>query len=142
MVIPYSLSACSIVPLLCVITMNCVLFVSLFRYFAKRDTFPSSRAASISSNRQKGEGFRLWIANNRAIAVKDFSPPDNCIIFCNFFPGGCAIIRTPASRISSSSISSSVPLPPPKSSLNTLSNSLRISSNFSANCLRIAVSSS
>ena len=48
----------------------------------------------------------------------------------------------PASITSSSSTSSSVPLPPPKSSLKTRSNSTRISSNFSLNCFRIPSSSS
>ena len=142
MVIPYRRSAAAMVPRLWVMTINCVLFVSLCKYFAKRPTLESSSAASISSNRQNGEGFKFWIAKSSEIAVSDFSPPDICIMFCNFFPGGCAMIRMPHSKISSSSTSSSVPFPPPKSSLNTLSNSRWISANFSINCLRIPVSSS
>ena len=71
-----------------------------------------------------------------------FSPPESCIIFCSFFPGGCDIITIPASRISSPSTSSIVPRPPPKSSLNTLSNSFLISSNFCANWTRMPLSSS
>ena len=41
------------------------------KYIAKRLTLESSSAASISSRRQNGEGLRLWIANNNAIAVSD-----------------------------------------------------------------------
>ena len=52
------------------------------------------------------------------------------------------MIRIPASRISSPSTSSIVPRPPPNSSLNTLSNSTFISSNFVVNCTRIPSSSS
>ena len=58
-VIPYRISAASIVPFLWDMTMNCVSLVSLFRYFANLLTFESSRAASISSRRQNGDGFRL-----------------------------------------------------------------------------------
>ena len=43
-------------------------------------TFESSNAASISSRRQNGDGFKFWIANNNEIAVKAFSPPDNVIL--------------------------------------------------------------
>ena len=81
MVIPYSLSAAVMVPLLWVMTINCVFFVNLCRYCAKRPTLLSSSAASISSRRQNGDGFRFWIANSRAIAVSAFSPPESCIIF-------------------------------------------------------------
>ena len=82
------------------------------------------------------------MAKRSAIAVSAFSPPDNCIIFCSFFPGGCEIITIPASRISSPSTSSIVPRPPPNNSLNTLSNSTLISSNFSLNWILIPLSSS
>ena len=121
-------------------TINCVSFVSLCRYSAYLSTFESSSAASISSSRQNGDGFKLCIANSNAIAVSAFSPPESCIIFWSFFPGGCAIIFIPAVRISSSSISSSVPRPPPNSSLNTLSKRLLISANCSSNCFRISLS--
>ena len=30
---------------------------------------------------EKGEGFKVWIAKSRAIAVSDFSPPDSCSMF-------------------------------------------------------------
>ena len=59
MVIPYSRSAAFIVPRLWVITINCVSLVSLCKYFAKRSTLESSSAASISSRRQKGDGFKF-----------------------------------------------------------------------------------
>ena len=62
------------VPLLWVMTINCVFFVSLWRYFANLPTLESSRAASISSSRQKGEGFRFWMANSSEMAVRAFSP--------------------------------------------------------------------
>ena len=52
------------------------------------------------------------------------------------------MMRMPASSTSVSSSSSSVPFPPPNSWRNTRSNSFRISSNFSVNCLRIPASSS
>ena len=130
------------VPRLCVMTINCVLSVSLWRYWAKRPTLLSSSAASISSRRQKGEGLRLWMANRSAMAVSAFSPPESCIIFCSFLPGGWAITRTPASRMSTSSMSSSLPPPPPNSSLKTASYAFWISANCSRNCLRMASSSS
>ena len=123
-------------------TINCVSFVIFFKYFAKRSTLLSSSAASISSRRQNGEGFKFWIAKRSEMAVSAFSPPDNCIMFCSFFPGGCAIIRMPASNMSSSSISSSVAFPPPKSSLNTTSNSSEIFPNCSRNCFLMESSSS
>ena len=122
------------VPFLCEMTINCVSFVNRFRYCANRLTFESSNAASISSSKQNGDGFRLWIANNSAIAVSDFSPPESCIMFCNFFPGGCAMIRIPVSNRLVSSTSSSAPRPPPNSSLKTLSNITWISLNFVLNC--------
>ena len=123
-------------------TINCVSFVSLDRYLANRLTFESSSAASISSSRQNGDGLNLCIKKTKKIAVKLFSPPESCIIFCNFFPGGCAMILIPVSSRSSSSTSSRSALPPPNSSLNTFENITRISLNFSANCSRIARSSS
>ena len=141
-VIPYSLSAAANVPLLWVITMNWVFFVSLCRYFAYLSTLLSSSAASISSSKQNGDGLRFCIANKRHIAVSAFSPPDNCIIFCSFFPGGCEMMVMAASSISASGSSSIVPFPPPKSCLNTLSNSILISSNLVVNCSRIFLSSS
>ena len=142
MVIPYSLSAEAIVPRLCVITINCVFLVRLCRYFANLSTLESSSAASISSRRQNGDGLRFCIAKRRHIAVNAFSPPESCIMFCNFLPGGCDMIVMFASRISASSSNSMLPLPPPKSCLNTLSNSILISANFSVNRSRIPVSSS
>ena len=117
-------------------------FVSLCKYPANLSTFASSKAASISSRRQNGEGLRFWIANNSAIAVSDFSPPDICIILISFFPGGCALMIIPVSSKSSSSTRASEPCPPPNSSLNALSNSLWISLNPSANCFLIPSSSS
>ncbi len=47
--------------------------------------------------------------------MRAFSPPERRIMFCSFLPGGWAMMRTPASRISSPSTSSSLPWPPPKS---------------------------
>ena len=130
------------VPRLCVIIINCVFFVNFWRYPAKRPTLESSSAASISSRRQNGEGFRFWIAKRSAMAVSAFSPPESCIMFWSFFPGGWEMIRIPASRISSSSASSRVPRPPPNSSLKALSNSFWISPNFSLNCFRMPSSNS
>ena len=37
-------------------------------------TLESSKAASISSKRQNGDGFKFWIAKSRLIAVRAFSP--------------------------------------------------------------------
>ena len=139
--IPYKTSAAIIVPLRCVITINCVSFVSLCRYFANLVTFESSNAASISSRRQNGDGFKFWIANNNEIAVKAFSPPDNCIIFWSFFPGGCAMILIPDSN-TSSSVSSNLASPPPNNSTNTSWNTRLMSLNFALNWRRIASSSS
>ncbi len=54
----------------------CVL-CQLGQIFANRLTFESSSAASISSSRQNGDGFKLWIAKSKEIAVKLFSPPES-----------------------------------------------------------------
>ena len=51
------------------------------------------------------------------MAVSAFSPPESCIMFWSFLPGGWEMILIPASRMSSSSASSRVPRPPPNSSL-------------------------
>ena len=80
-VIPYTVSAASIVPFLCVITKNCDALLNFFRYSANLYTFTSSSAASISSNMQNGAGFIFSIANSSAIAVNAFSPPDSLKFF-------------------------------------------------------------
>ena len=72
-VIPYRISANSIVFFLCVINMNWEFFWSLFTYSPKLSTFTSSSAASTSSSTQNGTGLVLSIANNKDIAVKVFS---------------------------------------------------------------------
>lgn len=74
-VIPYTVSAASIVPFLCVITKNCTSLVNFFKYSANLYTFTSSSVASISSSTQNGAGFIFNIANSNAIAVKALSPP-------------------------------------------------------------------
>ena len=75
MVTPYNASASSIVPLRWVITMNWVNSVDAAKYFPKRDTFASSKAASTSSKIQNGTGLTSMMANKSASAVKAFSPP-------------------------------------------------------------------
>jgi hypothetical protein len=45
------------------------------------------------------------MANNKAIAVKAFSPPDNNDKCCSFLPGGEAIISMPVSNILSGLVS-------------------------------------
>ena len=96
-VIPYNKSTYSIVFFLCVININCVLFLSPFIYCPKLSTLTSSKAASTSSNIQKGTGLDLSIANNKLIAVNVFSPPDKREILVNFLPGGDATISIPVS---------------------------------------------
>ena len=89
MVIPYKRSAAFIVPRLCVIIINCVFFVNFCKYDAKRPTFESSSAASISSRRQNGDGFRFWIAKRRAIACQSlFLHQKAASLFWSFLPGG------------------------------------------------------
>ena len=44
-----------------------------------------------------------------------FSPPESRFTFCNRLPGGIAMISTPASRMSSASVSWRLAFPPPKS---------------------------
>src|SRR5699024_860810 len=77
MVTPYSMSASSMVPRRCVMTMNCVESVSRRMYCANRATLTSSSAASISSSTQNGVGRSLSIAKYSAIATNAFSPPES-----------------------------------------------------------------
>ena len=98
--------------------MNCVFSPSFFKYLPNESTFTSSSAASTSSSIQKGTGLLFKIANNKLIAVNVFSPPDNKEIGKSFFPGGCAIISIPVSRILSGSVSFNSASPPPNNSLN------------------------
>ena len=107
---------------------------NFFRYSAYLYTFTSSNAASISSKTQNGAGFIFRIANNNAIAVNAFSPPDNSVMLCSFFPGGCAVISISHSSIFSSSSNFNSAFPPPNNSLNTSSKFLFITLNFSLNC--------
>ena len=108
--------------------------LNFFRYSANLYTFTSSSAASISSSTQNGAGFIFNIANKSAIAVKAFSPPDKSIIFCNFFPVGCACMSIPHSSTLFSSSNLSSAFPPPNNSTNTSLKFLFISLNFSINC--------
>lgn len=75
-VIPYKVSTYSIVFFLWVIIINCVLSLYLDKYSEKVKTLLSSSAASTSSNKQNGTGLTFSIANNNAMAVNVFSPPD------------------------------------------------------------------
>ncbi|UKI27942.1 MAG: hypothetical protein L6V91_05260 [Bacilli bacterium] len=93
-----------------------MLSLYLSKYLPKASTFASSKAASTSSNKQKGTGLIFSIANNNEIAVKVFSPPDNKLILCNFLPGGSALISIPVSNILSGSVSDNSALPPLNSS--------------------------
>ena len=113
--------------------------LNFFKYKAYLATFTSSRAASISSNMQNGAGFIFSIANNIAIAVSAFSPPDNSIMFCSFFPGGCTLMSIPHSSMLASSSSINSAFPPPNSSMNTSLKFLFICLNFSSNCFCIVV---
>mgnify|MGYP003316875128 CR=1 FL=1 len=83
-VTPYNTSHCSIVPGLCVTTINCVVSSNSRIYFANRSTFPWSNAASTSSKIHKGTGLTFKIANNTQMAINAFSPPENKRIFCTW----------------------------------------------------------
>ena len=84
----------------------------LRKYFAKRSTFAISSAASTSSRIHKGDGFTLIIANKQLNAINAFSPPEKeCSLAA--FPGGCASISIPVSRILSGSVYLSEACPPP-----------------------------
>ena len=87
-VIPYKVSAYSIVLFLWVIIINCDLYFRVYRYFPKTSTLASSRAASTSSKITNGTVLTFRIANNHDIAVPVLSPPENRVIELNFFPGG------------------------------------------------------
>ncbi len=76
--------------LLWVMTMYWLTFANSRSALTKRVTFCSSSAASISSRRQKGDGFTMYVAKRSATAVIDFSPPERRLMFSSFFPGGCA----------------------------------------------------
>ena len=103
--------------------INWVLFLYLSKYPPKASTLASSSAASTSSNKQKGTGLILSIANNNEIAVNVFSPPDNKLILWSFLPGGSALISIPVSNKLSGSVSDSSALPPLNNSLYTTLNS-------------------
>ena len=120
------------VPRLCVMTINWVWAVNLWRYPAKRSTLESSSAPLDLVQQTEWRRFQVLDRNNRAMAVKAFSPPDSCIIFCSFLPGGWEIIWIPASRISSPSTSSRLPCPPSEQFPEYLIKPLRISLNFSS----------
>src|SRR3989304_5566889 len=85
----------------------------------KRIRFASSRGASTSSRRQKGEGFIRKTEKSSEIKVRAFSPPERRLTFCSLFPGGCATISIPVSRGFASSISLRSTFPPPKSDVKT-----------------------
>ena len=87
---------------------------------------------------QNGAGFIFSIANNNAIAVSAFSPPDSNIIFCNLFPVGCTLISISLSSTFSSFDKISSAFPPPNNSLNISLKFLLILLNFSLNCFFIA----
>ena len=84
------------VSLLCVTTINWVLFEKFFKAFENLPTFVSSRGASTSSKMQIGAGLDKKTANKSDKAVKACSPPDNKLKFCSFFPGGLAYTSKPA----------------------------------------------
>jgi len=55
-------------------------------------------------------------------------------MFCNFFPGGCAVMSIPHSKMFCSSSNFTSAFPPPNNSANTSPKFLFISLNFSSNC--------
>ena len=123
-------------------TINCVL-AHIFRiYSAKRITFASSSAASISSITQNGVGRTLSIAKYRAIATNAFSPPDSRLIFDTAFPGGCTLISMPHSSGSDSSSSVIDALPPPKSSMKVCLkfSSISLNSRRNTSCISLVTS--
>ena len=75
----------------------------------------SSRGASTSSSTQKGDGLTRKMANSSDTAVMAFSPPESSSMFCmTFLPGGLAMMSTPVSSRSFSSVRASWAFPPPK----------------------------
>ena len=129
---PYSMSAISIVILLCDISMNWVP-LKLFTRFANLTTFMSSRGASISSMTQKGLAFIRKSANKSDIAVIAFSPPESSDMFCSFFPGGLAMISIPDSRMLSLSVSTRSASPPLNIFMKTSANLTLITSKAFSN---------
>ena len=99
--------------------INCVLPLYLDKYSEKVKTLLSSSAASTSSNKQNGTGLTFSIANNNAMAVNVFSPPDKAWILLKFFPGGVASNSIPVSSISSGLVKYKLADPPLNNSLNT-----------------------
>ena len=125
--------------------MSCVLEATSLLIFAIFSEFDSSRAASISSRTKNGGGLFDIIAKRIATDVSALSPPERTSKLLIFFPGGEALISTPAifcfsslstsvfSRLFSSSLFSSFfkseyftdkfAFPPPKIILKYLLNS-------------------
>ena len=61
--------------------INCEVLEKSLKRLLNLSTLASSKGASISSRRHKGDGFTLKIANKRAIVDKAFSPPESKEIF-------------------------------------------------------------
>ena len=131
---PYNVSTYSIVFFLWVIIINCVLSFNDRTYLPNESTLTSSKAASTSSKTQNGTGLDFKIANNKLIAVKVFSPPDNKEIVVNFLPGGLATISIPVSQILLGSVSFKSAVPP-------LNNSLKVVVKLSLIILKVLTNS-
>ncbi|GFP22204.1 hypothetical protein HKBW3S06_01431, partial [Candidatus Hakubella thermalkaliphila] len=96
----------------------------------------SKTKEDLASRMQSGVGFIRKPANKIDRAVSAFSPPERRLMFCNFLPGGCAIISIPVSRILFSSVRMSSALPPPKSVMKTSENFTFSASNASLSFFR------
>ena len=114
MVTPTSCDAISIDSLLWLMNRNWVCADMRRTRSQKRSVLESSSGASTSSSRQNGAGLSWNSENTSAMAVSAFSPPDSRWMLAFRLPGGCAMICTPASRISSP-VMLSLASPPPNS---------------------------
>ena len=112
-----------------VIRINWVCLPIVSRTARKRSTFASSRVVSTSSSTQNGVGLTRRMANTKAQAVRERSPPDSRSRLWGRLPGGRATISIPVLRISSISVIESWAVPPWNRSLKKCTNSLDTASN-------------
>ena len=132
-VIPYNTSAACMVPLLCVITKNCVWSVNSRSSCVKRPTLLWSSGASTSSKTTNGLGLVFNKASIKVSAVKARSPPDNKAMSCCALPGGCTRNSTPVSSKLSGCVNDKNVWPPSKTRLNKLSKWSRTLSKVAMN---------
>ena len=97
MVIPYMMSVAAMVRLLCVMMMNCESLENFRMMLLNLSMLASSSGASTSSKRYRTGRLQQVDAEQGAVAVRVFSPPDNWEIDKGALPFGLARSGRPES---------------------------------------------